>query len=177
MMMARMIVADVILASVASHGAPCIRVAQHHSQSLINRRQHEPCGNQRAQAEHRENEWRRPVACATGPQPTRSSSHCSKVPEGHEGIKWGIPVHVAHDRVRAKDSVPHPCDLDRPDPHIDLPARLDDGGVALTRQTEADWVLFESIRYATLCMLFIGLGRRLIGPNAHSIPHLPSTAA
>lgn len=175
--MARMIVADVIMASVASHGAPCIRVAQHHSQSPINRRQHEPCGNQRAQAEHRENEWRHPVACATGPQPTRSSSHCSKVPEGHDGIKWGIPVHVAHDRLcarRTRCRIPATWIVPI---HILIYPRLDDGGVALTRQTEADSMLLESIRYATLCMLFLGLGRRLIGPHAHSIPHLPSTAA
>jgi hypothetical protein len=98
MVMARMIMARMIMAGVVLQGARRIRVAQHDSQSPINRRQHETCGNERAQAQHRQNEWRRPVAQATGPEPARSSSHPMKVPERHAGIKWGIPVHVARDR-------------------------------------------------------------------------------
>jgi hypothetical protein len=96
--MARVIMADVIMAVAVLQGARRIRVAQYDSQSSIDRRQHEPCGNERAQAEHRENEWRRPVAYATSPEPTRSSSHSTKLPEDRCGIKWDIHVQVARDR-------------------------------------------------------------------------------
>jgi hypothetical protein len=87
-----MIMAGMVMAGAVLHGGRRIRVAQHDSQSPINRREHETCGNERAQAEHRENERRGPVARATGPGPIRSSTHFTKVPEDQDGIKWGIRV-------------------------------------------------------------------------------------
>jgi hypothetical protein len=83
MVMARMIMAAVVVLP----GARRIRVAQHDSQSPIDRRQHETCGNERAQAEHRENERRCPVARATSPEPIRPSSHAITMPQELYGIK------------------------------------------------------------------------------------------
>jgi hypothetical protein len=71
------------------HGAGRLRIAQHEIEPTIDRRQHEPCGNERAQAQHRENEWRSPVACATGPEPIRASSHAITMPKDICRIKSG----------------------------------------------------------------------------------------
>jgi hypothetical protein len=157
-------------------GARRIRVAQHHSQSPIHRLQHEPCGNERAQAEHRENEWRRPMACATDPQPTRSSPHSSKVPEGPDGIKWGIHVQVAGDRRcgrMARCRIPATCIVQI---RLAIHPSLDEGGAALSRRAGLiRFFLNQQVTYFYAC--HFGVGRRLIGSNSPSIPHLPSPAA
>jgi hypothetical protein len=82
MMMLRMIVAAVMV-----HGARCLRIAQHEIEPAIRRGQHETGRNQRAQAEHRENERRRPVACAMGPEPIRAACHIITMPKETDAIK------------------------------------------------------------------------------------------
>jgi hypothetical protein len=52
-----------------------IRVAQHDSDSPIDGREHEPCGNERPQAQHRENQWGGPAARVTWPDSTCAASH------------------------------------------------------------------------------------------------------
>jgi hypothetical protein len=82
MMMLRMIMAAVVV-----HGTWRLRIAQNKIEPTLDRRQHETCGNERAQAQHRENEWRGPVACATVPEPIRAASHGITMPKVIYGIK------------------------------------------------------------------------------------------
>ena len=46
-----------------------IGVAQYDFEPSIHGREHETCGNERPQAEHGQDEWSRPMATATVPQP------------------------------------------------------------------------------------------------------------
>jgi hypothetical protein len=61
-MMPRMIVTAMMM-----NGPRRIRIAQNDFKSPVDRREHEACGHERAKAEHREDERRSPVACATVP--------------------------------------------------------------------------------------------------------------
>jgi hypothetical protein len=73
--MSRMMPRVLMAAMVVGCSARRIRVAQHDSESPIDRREHEPCWNERAQAEHRENERCRPVASPTGSDTICAASH------------------------------------------------------------------------------------------------------
>jgi hypothetical protein len=83
----KMMVLRMIMAAMAVHGVRRLRIAQNEVEPTLDGRQHETCGNERAQAQHRENEWRSPVACATGPEPIRASSHAITMPKDNYRIK------------------------------------------------------------------------------------------
>jgi hypothetical protein len=83
----KMMVLRMIMAAMAVHGARRLRIAQNEVEPALDGRQHETCWNERAQAQHRENEGRSPVACATGPEPIRASSHATTMPKDIYGIK------------------------------------------------------------------------------------------
>jgi hypothetical protein len=57
-----------VSAVLVMHRARSFGVAKHDREAPVQRRQHEACGNKRAQAKHRQHERRRPMADATMPQ-------------------------------------------------------------------------------------------------------------
>ncbi len=69
-MMARMIMAAVVV-----NRARHIRIAQHDSDAPIHRGQHETGGDERPQTQHRQDEWRSPVAHTVVSQPVGASAH------------------------------------------------------------------------------------------------------
>ena len=89
--MPRMIVPSVMMMK-------CARIAPHDFQATaIGRREHEPRGDECAQAQHGQHQRRRPMARASVPQPMSPASHsASNMPHGTPRIKGRI-TQVAED--------------------------------------------------------------------------------
>jgi hypothetical protein len=96
-----------IMAAMVVQGSCRVGIAQDDVKSPIDRRQHEACRNQGAQAEHCEHERCSPVAGSTVLQLFRSTPHGSgTMPEALHRIKWGFSV---RGRMVIGPGVTHDC--------------------------------------------------------------------